>query len=145
MVESSDDPSLLHRVCSSAQELLRPEKRRNSTAQNVSSDHQVGTSAISGAVGAIPESFSSSSHHLGIDGSKSPPPTATAPPPQSEHDGAEIATIEPASQPFWLRRFFLTSKAILRSSWVNVLLVFVPIGIAANNARGWKAISYELH
>lgn len=37
-----------------------------------------------------------------------------------------------SDKPNVVKRFFLTAKAILCHSWINVLLVFVPAGIAVN-------------
>lgn len=43
-------------------------------------------------------------------------------------------TPEPAKQNVAVR-FYTTAKGIVFSSWINVLLVFVPVGIAVNFAK----------
>jgi Ca2+:H+ antiporter len=59
-----------------------------------------------------------------------PPP---APPPTSEEPHGEASpTIELGKKPNIMLRFYNTSKEILLSSYINILLVFVPIGIAIN-------------
>lgn len=65
----------------------------------------------------------------------SPPP---APPPQVEGSGAVVTTDDPAEpKPKNVAtRFYETSKDIIFSSWLNVLLIFVPVGIAVNFAPG---------
>jgi Ca2+:H+ antiporter len=65
--------------------------------------------------------------------SSSPPP---APPPQADGQGAVISQGDtaPKAKKNVAVRFYLTFKSIILSSWINVLLVFVPIGIAVDVA-----------
>lgn len=56
-----------------------------------------------------------------------PPP---APPPGENKDGGSPPPIEGPEQPNLAIRFYYTCKDILLSSWLNVLLIFVPVGIA---------------
>lgn len=58
-----------------------------------------------------------------------PPP---APPPQADGPGTVIED-EPVKKNV-ATRFYLTAKGIIFSSWVNVLLIFVPVGIAVKCA-----------
>ncbi|KAH6681342.1 Sodium/calcium exchanger protein-domain-containing protein [Halenospora varia] len=60
-----------------------------------------------------------------------PPP---APPPQVDGEGAVIGDEKPKKKNVALR-FWLTSKSIVFSSYINLLLVFVPVGIAAEAAH----------
>ncbi|KAI9719369.1 MAG: hypothetical protein M1812_003440 [Candelaria pacifica] len=61
-----------------------------------------------------------------------PPP---APPPEVvETLGEESTTIEPEQKQNLAMRFYKTTKDILLSTWLNVLLIFVPIGIAVQFA-----------
>ncbi|TAQ86113.1 hypothetical protein B7494_g5562 [Chlorociboria aeruginascens] len=62
--------------------------------------------------------------------SEHPPP---APPPEADGQGTVVET-EPPKKKNVARRFYLTSKHIILSSYVNILLVFVPVGIAAKAA-----------
>ncbi|KAI9836993.1 MAG: hypothetical protein M1819_000642 [Sarea resinae] len=63
-----------------------------------------------------------------------PPP---APAENTEQPGEASAAIEPDEQkPNVVIRFYQVSKDILLSSWLNVLLVFVPIGIAVEIIPG---------
>ena len=65
----------------------------------------------------------------------------TASPSQAEGQGTVIdsatdaTTTEPKPKKNVAIRFYLTGKEILLSSWINVLLVFVPVGIAADAAN----------
>lgn len=57
-----------------------------------------------------------------------PPP---APPPVDENgNGEKTSTIESEPKPNVGTRFYLITKTIILSSWINWLLVFVPVGIA---------------
>lgn len=55
-----------------------------------------------------------------------PPP---APPPPEGNASASIDESDVKALPMYLS-FYRTTKMILFSSWLNVLLVFVPVGIA---------------
>lgn len=67
-----------------------------------------------------------------------PPP---APPPQGEGAGdlvtpdSQAENPEPIQKPNMAIRFWYTAKAIVLSSYVNLLLVFVPVGIACKAAN----------
>ncbi|KAI9669640.1 MAG: hypothetical protein M1831_007336 [Alyxoria varia] len=65
-----------------------------------------------------------------------PPP---APPPDTQNEGAHDTAITSTGKPAWSqrakkggKRFYKHTKAAITYSWLNVLLVFVPIGIAVN-------------
>lgn len=58
-----------------------------------------------------------------------PPP---APPPQADGQGPVIEDEKP--QKTVATRFWLTAKSIILSTYVNILLVFVPVGIAVKAA-----------
>jgi Ca2+:H+ antiporter len=60
-----------------------------------------------------------------------PPP---APPPQDDGQGPVIDDETPKKKNVAMR-FWLTGKAIILSSYINILLVFVPIGIASKAAN----------
>ena len=59
-----------------------------------------------------------------------PPP---APPPQADGEGAVIEEETPKKNV--ATRFWLTAKSIILSSYINWLLVFVPVGIASKAAN----------
>jgi Ca2+:H+ antiporter len=61
----------------------------------------------------------------------SPPP---APPPQGEGQGPVMTSEQPKKN--IAIRFYETGKGIVLSSWINLLLVFVPVGIAVNFVKG---------
>ncbi|RDW72963.1 hypothetical protein BP6252_06870 [Coleophoma cylindrospora] len=63
--------------------------------------------------------------------SEHPPP---APPPQADGPGTVVSEDEPEKKKNVFVRFWNTFWAILASSYINVLLVFVPVGIAAKAA-----------
>ena len=58
-----------------------------------------------------------------------------APPPQVDSEGHIIEQEATQEKKNIFMRFWLTLKSILFASYVNVLLVFVPIGIAAKAAH----------
>lgn len=60
-----------------------------------------------------------------------PPPT----PPSNETGSRETSTaIVPDQKPKTIIRFYRTFKDILLSTWLNILLIFVPIGVAVQIA-----------
>lgn len=61
----------------------------------------------------------------------SPPP---APPPNKDVHGEKPPPIEAAEKVNIFVRFYRVCKAILLASWINTLLVFVPVGIAVEIA-----------
>ncbi len=66
------------------------------------------------------------------DALSTPPPPAPTP---YENDHREAySAIEPEQKLNVAIRFFLVLKEILLSSWLNVLLIFVPVGIAVKAA-----------
>ncbi|KAI9744597.1 MAG: hypothetical protein M1818_002126 [Claussenomyces sp. TS43310] len=85
-----------------------------------------------GLNGTACPSSKSTANNVADNTSGVPPPPA--PPPQAEGAGTIISADQPKKKRVMVR-FYLTAKAILLSSWVNVLLVFVPIGIAAKVAN----------
>lgn len=60
-----------------------------------------------------------------------PPP---APPPHGDRDGEAPTAIEADEKPKIAIRFYKTFRGILLSSWLNTLLIFVPVGIAVQAA-----------
>ncbi len=70
-----------------------------------------------------------------------PPP---APPPQADGQGSVIDDEAPKKKNIALR-FWLTAKAIILSSYINILLVFVPIGIASKAANLQPGIIFGMN
>lgn len=74
-----------------------------------------------------------------------PPP---APPPLDARDGEAPPSVEPEEieeKPNIASRFYEACKEILFSSWLNVLLVFVPAGIAVEAAHVNKTVVFALN
>ncbi|KZF21991.1 hypothetical protein L228DRAFT_247601 [Xylona heveae TC161] len=142
MNDSSDSPSLLDRLRSWA-----PSKAHASTSN--SSNLPLPTLPVSNPTLPTPDhdGTTAHSHHNGhkdhykgnesstvnnvADGTSStlPPP---APPPAGEDGGVTSSIESEPEKPNVLIRFVQASKEVLLSSWVNVLLVFVPVGIAVH-------------
>lgn len=57
-------------------------------------------------------------------------------------DSSETTT---SAKPNVATRFYLTFKDIILSSWINVLLVFVPVGIAAHFAKLSAGIVFAMN
>ena len=154
MVESADEPSLLDRIWSiprKAHALTKPigadDKRpavplTNSTAPSI------------GEVRARPPSSRlcsnlptvvarSTSNHVADETSSALPPAA--PPPHEAEHGETSSSIEPGEKPNILICFYETCKEILLSSWLNILLVFVPVGIAVKAAGVNKTIVFAIN
>jgi Ca2+:H+ antiporter len=70
-----------------------------------------------------------------------PPP---APPPQVDGEGAVVEQEKPARKHMALR-FYLTAKSIILSSYINILLVLVPVGIAVKAAELKPGIVFAIN
>ncbi|KAI9875073.1 MAG: hypothetical protein M1830_008965, partial [Pleopsidium flavum] len=145
MVETSDDPSLLDRIRSwthtkahaSNTNSLGTDDQHPAIALNNSSDWNdaAALSRTATAVnGTIPSQTSkATSNDVGDNTSTALPPPAPPPPDEDRH-GEESSAIESEEKRNVAIRFYQTGKEILLSSWLNVLLVFVPVGIAVQVA-----------
>jgi len=78
---------------------------------------------------------SSRSHTDNVADNTSPDHPEPAPPPQVDSEGHIIEQDAGKEKKNIFMRFWLTLRSILFASYVNVLLVFVPIGIAAKAAH----------
>lgn len=141
MVDSSDEPSLLDRIRSSARRArahasLNQPPTLPLTAIPAASDGSkavsekpltaqdaVGHTAVAGAItgNEVADNISSTS----------PPP---APPPVETGPGGTSSTVGQAKKSHVGIRFFNVLKETLLSSYFNVLLIFVPVGIAVQAA-----------
>ena len=149
MVESSDEPSLLDRIRSSARKATA---YASSNPVPVSDKRSVlpltdfpTTYNGDAPTGATPNEKPHAVDSTGLAGgsvgagvgvadnilSALPPPAP--PPPEGEHREAS-STIESQTKPHVGIRFYKVLKETLMSSWINVLLVFVPVGIAVQAA-----------
>lgn len=72
----------------------------------------------------------------------SPPP---APPPDTNVHGEASSPIDAAEKPNILIRFYRDCRAILFASWINTLLVFVPVGVAVQIAGVSPTIVFALN
>lgn len=147
MVESSDEPDLLDRIRSSA---------RKAKAHASSNLFPVGEESPVLPLTNLPAAKdvhapaepklhekTHPSNNVNISGAnagrivvdnttpKLPPP---APPPAEEDNGATSSALEAGKKPNVGLRFYTVLKETLMSSWVNVLLIFVPVGIAVQAA-----------
>lgn len=74
-----------------------------------------------------------------------PNPIPPAPPPTENVHGEEPSAIEAAEKPNILTRFYRVCKGILLASWMNTLLVFVPVGIAVQVAGVSPTIIFAMN
>ena len=154
MVESSDEPSLLDRIRSF------PRKAHASDNQLRADDKRPAISLINPPAPShadapaqpLPAEVCSDQHttpanttssHVADKTSPALPPAAP-PPPNAEH-GEASSSIEPEGKPNILIRFYEACKGILFSSWLNTLLVFVPVGIAVQAAGVNKTIVFAIN
>lgn len=72
----------------------------------------------------------------------SPPATL---PSEKSVQGEASPTIEAAKKPSIFTRFYRDCKAILLASWINILLVFVPVGIAVEIAGVSPTVVFALN
>lgn len=153
-----DDPSLLDRIYSWAKThasdrspLTSPPRRQQSILPTVNEPSQAQHNPehdLPSTARAQPQRLSEKSNVETFHDSASsrndsgdspsaalPPP---APPPQdTEKDDGQSTTLTPTEKPSWpdrakagSKRFINHTKDAIFHSWINVLLIFVPIGIA---------------
>ena len=151
MVESSDDPSLLDRTRSSpgpahaaSQSFRASGTHRPGLKDGISvAEHSSHETKDNGFV--APTEYITGRYVPENRSKKLPPP---APPPAQSGQGEESTTLgsavkeEKQTLPI---RFYKCCKAILLSSWLNVLLVFVPVGIATDLAGVDKTIVFAMN
>ena len=150
MVESPDEPSLLDRIRSSTRKAnashnpfaagdthLSPALTDTPTRNNVGAPAGSTTSSSN-----VPAEGTSNDDVAEKATSTLPPP---APPPLEAGDGEAPPSIEPEEKKNVIIRFYEACKEILFSSWINVLLVFVPVGIAVQAAGVNKTIVFAIN
>lgn len=145
MVESSDEPNLLDRIRSSARKAYAsyiPTGAGNQRPVLPLTNQPIRSDA------GIHSGHTATDHSRPIDNAiHTPGPTGNevadnastvlpppAPPPHEDRDGEAPAAIETNEKPNVGIRFYKTFKDILLSSWLNTLLIFVPVGIAVQAA-----------
>ena len=153
MVESSDEPSLLDRFRSSISRAhasynpfsagdQRPALPLTNTSARSDAGLPAESSTSKSSSNDIPPEGTTSDHVADKTPSSLPPP---APPPLEAGDGEAPSSIEPEEKQNVVIRFYEAGKEILFSSWLNVLLVFVPVGIAVQAAGVNKTIVFAMN
>ena len=154
MLESPDEPSLLGRIRYTARKAHasyhpRADDTRPAVENPPTPDNGDVSSAPPGAAIVSNDATTSSSSTSNTVVEK---PTSTlsppAPPPLAASGGAEPAPVEEKEtegNPNIIIRFYGASKEILLSSWINLLLVFVPVGIAVQAAGVNKTIVFAMN
>jgi Ca2+:H+ antiporter len=135
MVESSDGPTFFERAYASFNIFGTGTRRPVLPLTNECARHDDGRTSANpptnpGSVDHQPKSppIIKGKH----DSEKSSPPLPPpAPPPIENDNGAAVAGQE---RPILAIRFYKTCKDILLSSWLNILLISVPVGIAVEVA-----------
>lgn len=135
MVESSDDPSLLEPFPAKAHvskaRRIGADRRPTLPLTNSSSADNAHQRDAHATGGSHHRASDTTAHDVADDRSSALPPPAPPPTSEARHGEASPA-IEPGDKPNVMVRFYHTSKDILLSSYINILLVFVPVGIAIN-------------
>lgn len=149
MLESSDEPSLLDRIRSSARRSKahawrnplgagdQPPALPLTTISPASGGNKPVHDKLSAAKDASDRTDTTLTEGKTGDGvadntSSQPPPPA--PPPAEEGHGETSSTIEEAEKPNIGVRFYHVLKETLLSSYLNILLIFVPVAIAVQAA-----------
>ena len=156
MVESSDEPSLLNRIRfipSKSHASLEPvDAGQRHSAAPLGDFSAAENAASSGAysnddVASNDQSPAADPTDSVVDTISSALPPA-APPPHEGRQGEEPSTIEPEEvdkKPNIATRFYECCRTVLFASWTNVLLVFVPVGIAVQVAGVDKNIVFAMN
>ena len=146
MLKSSNEQSLLDRIRSSARKakahaLPNPDPIGSEPPVVPLANPPLNSTHASTPLNANEKQHAS--HHVSSSGaldggdvadkisSQLPPP---APPPAEKGHGEASSALGPGDKPNIGIRFYTVLKETLMSSWVNVLLIFVPVGIAVQAA-----------
>lgn len=153
MVETFDDPSLPDRIHS----WTRPKSHSFKNNSPGVVDHHPAI-ALQDRVHASTLSGSATGHdggdHLpplkptstdGIAKTSTVSPSSLPPAAAENGNGEETSTIGSEHKPNVAIRFWGTAKNIILSSWLNVLLVFVPAGIAVQAAGVNPTVVFALN
>lgn len=154
MVESSDEPSLFDRIWSFPRKAHASDKPFGAddkrpaiplTDPSARSNADVPTQPLPSRPSSNRHTTSanSTSNHVADETSSALPPPA--PPPLDAAHGEASSSIAPEETPNILIRFYKACKEILFSSWLNILLVFVPVGIAVQAAGVNKTIVFAIN
>lgn len=149
MVETSHDSSLLDRIRSkpnvSTTHRTDQDPRDDQAAIRLPVRHAIGFPTTSAE--QVKQDVQASTADNAVDEVSSPSPPPGPPPPLPLQDGEAEAspTIEPAQTAKRYRHFFSVVKQILFSSSVNLLLIFVPVGIAVHFAGVNPTIVFALN
>ncbi len=110
------------------------------TRSNQAARPQAGAGVVSAPAGPV-------AAHDGAEASNAAIPIVNAPSMQPPDASAENEKTDATAtaRPSVTKRFFLTFRDILLSSYVNVLLVFVPVGIAAHFAKLSAGIVFSMN
>ncbi|MCJ1309644.1 hypothetical protein MMC25_003304 [Agyrium rufum] len=140
MVESSDEPSLLDRIRSKAHvtktNLFGPTEPPDVSAfpaRPNPNDADLPIGPPTKRASTASKHGSLKSKHANVaSGTSSTLPISAPPPQDTSGHGEEPSTLEESKEPNMAKRFYNVSIEVLLSSPVNILLVFVPVGIAVN-------------
>jgi Ca2+:H+ antiporter len=106
--------------------------------------HQTVLPATCQLDGIAPLAANPTANHVADQTSPDNPPPA--PPPQAEGQGPVVEDEQPNKKKKNIAvRFWLTAKSIILSSYINLLLVLVPVGIAAKAAGLKPGIVFGLN
>ncbi len=144
MVETSDEPSLFDRIVSACKTRaihkpseaddgrLAPHLTEIPASRNADSSSIFSTNGTANGSHDITASPKTTINHVADEAiSTSPPPV---PPPEENGHRETTSAIEAEQKSNVAIRFYHVLKEVLLSSWLNVLLIFVPVGIAVKAA-----------
>ncbi|KAL9108478.1 MAG: hypothetical protein Q9187_008285 [Circinaria calcarea] len=153
MVETSNDPPLLDRICSkvhvSKSGLVGvPDQGSTAPLTDPPTRHYAGASirsSTSGGKRSTITTIPSAADTQPAGHTSTVPPSPAQPPTTEDGHGETPAAIEGEGKPNIAIRLYQTTKEILTSSIINILLIFVPIGIAINFAGVNPTIVFALN
>ena len=153
MVETSNDPTLLDRICSivhvsKSGPLGVPDQASTLPLTNPPTRHHADASIRSttshGKCSTV-TATSSATNDKSVNHTSTVSPSPAQPSPPEAGHGEESTAIEDEEKPNIAKRFYQTTKEILLSSIINILLIFVPIGIAVNFTSVSPTIVFALN
>lgn len=154
MVETSDEPNLLDRFCSAARKIhasctrsgagdQRPAFPVTNESIHTGRNSTHGNQATQNDIRDVLGPPSTTGNNVADKGSPALPPPA--PDPDEAGDGGISATLDEGKRPNVAFRLYGTIKDIILSSKLNILLIFVPIGIGMEIAGVNPIIVFTLN
>ena len=143
MIDSVTRSSLSNRIRSTANALRLVSPKGNSAPALPITESSTGNAVLPQEHKDNANGAASNGGSCALTKEESPDLPPPAPPPAASADAQDSPTLE--KKPNIAMRFYANSKNTLLASWFNILLVFVPVGIAVHFAGANPTIVFAMN